>query len=132
MIYGTGFDIINIKRFKDVLKKHGELFLSKIYTDEEISLGKNYVDSAFFFAGRWAAKEALSKALGTGIGKDCKWLDINIIKKNSGQPHCVVSGKTKSVLDAACVTGIFVSISHDKDYICASVILETDRKVVNA
>ena len=124
MIYGTGIDIVHIDRIKKILDKHQNCFTERIFTDNEIEESKKHRDPTYYFAGRWAVKEAFSKALGTGIGVSCSWLDVETRNEASGAPKCVVYGNAKKTLETLNVASIRVSISHDKLYACANIILE--------
>ena len=87
-ILGVGTDIINIKRIEKIVKKNKNFFLSKIFTDREIKKILKYkVGQASKIASRFAAKEALSKSLGTGIGANISFLDIEVLNKPSGAPY---------------------------------------------
>jgi len=95
MISGIGIDIVDIRRIEKLLKKDGERFLGKIFTAKEIALAKNYRGKKYaaYFAKRFAAKEAVAKALGTGFGKSLEWREINIEKEKSGRPVIKLKGK---------------------------------------
>jgi holo-[acyl-carrier protein] synthase len=124
MIYGTGIDIVHADRIKKIIDKHKNSFLEKVFTSNEIEESKRHRDPTYYFAGRWAVKEAFSKALGTGIGVNCNWVDIEIQNEPSGAPSCVVFGSAKKMLKTLNIINIHVSISHDKQYACANIILE--------
>ena len=125
MIFNIGIDIIEINRIKNIIYKYNKLFISKIYTKNEIKLSNNLKNSNIFFTSRWSVKEALSKALKTGIKKGkCNWLDIHVLKKTSGEPIINVTGITKLYMKSLNIKKIFVSITHDKKYIISNVILE--------
>jgi len=124
MIFGIGTDIIEIKRIHKILNKHKNSFISKIFTDNEIENGNNKKSAVTYFAGRWAAKEAFSKALGTGIGKNCSWKDIEIRNSESGNPYCLLSGDAEKTSESNGIVNIHLSISHEQEYATATVILE--------
>lgn len=119
MIKGIGTDIIEIERIIKSADKQS--FLDKIYTIPEQKLfhGKNYE----FLAGRFAAKEAISKALGTGF-KGCSPLEIEIIRKNSGQPYVNLYGNAKRIFDELGGKNVFISISHSRDNAVAYAVIE--------
>ena len=125
MIYGIGTDIVEINRIRKILAKHKESFLIRIFTDNELKEGKSRKNSAAYFAGRWAAKEAFSKALGTGIGEKCSWTDIEINNKKLGNPVCNISGSAEKTAGQIGVEKIHVSISHEQEYACSTIILES-------
>lgn len=112
-----GIDLIKTSRMQRLIEKFGQKALSRFLSPCEIELVKNYKTAAGF----WAAKEALSKALGVGIGRDCAFEDINIIKTQRGAPKLVLSQK---LIDAFGITDTSLSITHDGDYAIAVVAVE--------
>jgi len=128
MIIGHGVDIVSKARFLELYKKFSEKLLNRIFTSKEIELAPiNFDNKIGFFAKRFAAKEAFSKALGTGIGESCSFQDIEVLKGNLGKPYIVLSDKIYQYLENNCEKAklaIHVSISDEKEYIIASVILE--------
>lgn len=124
MILGIGTDIVEVSRIKKMLKNHSDSFLEKIFCDrerDEASLRRNRAE---YFAGRWAAKEAISKALNCGIGESCSWLDICTLNRGNGSPETVLSGNAAATAEKIGVKNIHVSITHEKDYACATAVLE--------
>ncbi|MDX8362831.1 holo-ACP synthase [Cytobacillus sp. IB215316] len=117
MIIGIGIDIVEIKRVASTLERQGERFINRILTQNE---QKNFnqlqgLRQIEFFCGRFAAKEAYSKALGTGIGKEISFLDIEITSNEQGRPIIAVSDENH----------IHLSISHSQEYAVAQVIIES-------
>ena len=93
-IIGVGTDIVNIRRIENICKKNKHLFLKKIFTNEEIKILTKYkLKQGSKIAMRFAAKEALSKALGTGIGKKLSFLDFEVLNLSSGQPYFFFKNK---------------------------------------
>lgn len=123
MILGTGIDIVKNKRIERLIDKYGEKFLKKIYTESEINYCQNKKNSAVSFAARFAAKEALLKALGTGM-RNNSWQEIEIINNKLGKPEVELYKKTAEYAEDLKVESIFLSISHEKDYSIAQIILE--------
>ncbi|ALC87673.1 MULTISPECIES: holo-ACP synthase [Bacillaceae] len=117
MITGIGLDITELHRVKSIKNKTNK-FEERILTKKEIEQMQGLSENRQieFLAGRFAAKEAFSKAKGTGIGKNCSFQDIEIIRETSGRPTLYFKGKL--------VNG-FVSITHTKEYAAAQVILES-------
>ncbi len=111
-IHGIGVDIIEIERIKDSITSHGDHFLSRIFTPLEIEYCQKHADPAVHFAGRFAAKEALAKALGTGFGKDLSWKDLEIISDPRGKPTVQYQNYQ-----------IYLSISHCKTYAVAMAVV---------
>jgi len=120
MIKGIGIDIIDIKRIKSIMEKFGEKFYEKILTEKEIAYCKSYkAKPEPHFAGRFASKEAYSKALGTGISKEFKWKDIEILNDERGKPY--IHHKVENEYSKY---KFHVSISHTDEYATAVVIWE--------
>ncbi|HBM16015.1 MAG TPA: ACP synthase [Lentisphaeria bacterium] len=128
MIFGIGIDIVSIKRIRRAEKIHGDKFIKRVYTDSEIDESKKLSNASHYFAGRWAAKEAVSKALKTGITSDCGWKDIEIYNEKNGSPSCRLSGKALNTAKKLGMTNILVSISHERKNICALAVLEINNK----
>ncbi len=120
MIKGIGIDIIEVRRIKNLMEKYGEKFFRRILTENEIAYCKSYkANPEVHFAGRFASKEAYSKAIGTGISKNFGWKDIEILNDERGKPyihHLKESEYSKFRYE--------ISISHTHDYGCAVVIRE--------
>ena len=124
MLIGIGTDIVEIERVAEMLEEHGDAFLERIFTSAEIAESKQRSTPAIYLAGRWALKEALSKALGCGFGAKCSWRDIETTNLENGKPVTTLSGtaaKTAAELNAAPPV---VSISHERHYACATVAIE--------
>ena len=124
MIIGIGTDIVEVIRIESMLGEHGESFVEKIFTVEEKDESAKRSDPAQYFAGRWAAKEALSKALGCGFGAKCSWKDIVILNAPNGKPEMTLYGNALRTSQELGVSSIHLSISHEKHYACASVVME--------
>ncbi|HBC85375.1 MAG TPA: holo-ACP synthase [Lentisphaeria bacterium] len=124
MILGMGTDIVEISRIRKILKKNSYEFLSKVFTRKELRESQAKKNSAEYLAGRWAVKEAVSKALGCGIGSDCSWKDINTANDAKGAPKTSLSGTALKTSRKKHAGKIHVSISHEKDFAIATVILE--------
>ena len=119
-IYGLGTDIVDITRIKKSIKN--KKFINKIFSDEEIKNSKNKLDS--YYAKRFAAKEAFSKALGTGISEGISFNEISILNNDKGQPYIELLGKTKIIVNKKIKKRkIFLSLSDEKKYAIATVII---------
>jgi holo-[acyl-carrier protein] synthase len=119
MIKGIGIDIIDIKRINKLMEEYGDRFFQRILTDNEIAYCRKYSKPELHFAGRFASKEAYSKSIGTGIGKEFGWKDIEILNDEKGKPYIVhlkVNQFSKYIFH--------VSISHTEEYACAAVTCE--------
>ena len=123
IILGTGVDIIETARIQDSIDKFGERFLKRCFWHDEIAYCSGMKFPALHFAARFAAKEALSKAFGTGIGQHLGWKDMEIRKRESGEPYAVLHGRGEELARERRVTTIFVSLSHCKEYAAAHAVI---------
>ena len=124
-ILGTGVDIVENIRIKQSLKNKS--FISRIFTTSEILLSKTVKDKSAYFAKRFASKEALAKAIGTGFRNDLNFKDISIINNKEGKPSFVLNEKIKKIIKKRFKTtsfNFFLSISDEKKYSVAFVILQ--------
>ena len=128
MIYGVGTDIVNIERIQKVILKNREGFIKRVLTEHEQALFANKADSAAFCAKRFAAKEAFSKALGTGIGRAVSFQDLTIRNNDNGKPHFIPSEKLRLYLLEKGVKQAHLSISDESQYAVAFVVLEATDK----
>lgn len=115
-----GIDIIKTSRMKSLIERFGERGLHKFLSSDEIKLAKNYKT----VSGFWAIKEAFSKALGTGIGKDCSFKDIKIYKTNKGAPKLALS---KTIVKKFDILDTSIAITHDGDYAIGVVTVEVKK-----
>ena len=128
MIYGIGTDIVNIDRIQKIILKNKEGFIKRVLTDHEQALFANKADSAAFCAKRFAAKEAFSKALGTGIGRVVSFQDLTVRNNDNGKPHFIPSEKLRLYLLEKGVKQAHLSISDENQYALAFVVLEANDK----
>jgi holo-[acyl-carrier protein] synthase len=124
MIAGIGTDIIKIDRMRALFERHGKSFIERIFSKEEKQEAATRNNPIEYYAGRWAGKEAVSKALNCGIGKDCSWQDINIKNDSRGCPQLTLHGHAAERAANMNAHKFHISISHEKEYACAVVILE--------
>lgn len=122
MIVGLGTDIVEVDRIARMITEHGDHFLQRVFTAGEIAHCQPRREATEHFAGRWAAKEAVMKALGTGFTKDVGWIDIEILVKPSGQPYVVLHGPTRAYADGLGIGDFLVSISHTRTVATATAI----------
>ena len=125
-IFGLGTDIINIKRMEKSIKKNGDNFINKVFSKNEILYCKKKKNPFPFYAKRFAAKEALSKALGTGIRKGIKFKNIEITNDDFGKPSIELKGTTATFLKKKIKTkkySIHLSLSDDIPWAQATVII---------
>ncbi len=119
---GLGTDITECLRIARMIERHGELFINRVYTPEEIKYCQSRKQSTQHFAGRWAAKEAILKALGTGWRKGISWRNIEIRNEPGGRPVVAVRGGVKEAVEQLGVAEIHVTISHCRSHATATAI----------
>src|SRR5262245_12048481 len=125
MILGTGIDIIEVARIRRSIERFGERFLQRILRPDEISYCCLYKSIAPHVAARFAAKEAISKAFGTGIGRHLTWQDMEIKREETGKPFVVLHGLGLNLLAQRGGKLIHVSLSHTENYAVAVAVLES-------
>ncbi|MGA2617041.1 MAG: holo-ACP synthase [Thermoguttaceae bacterium] len=111
-ILGIGTDIIECLRIARLIERHGELFINRVYTPEEIRYCQNRKQATQHFAGRFAAKEAVLKALGAGWRRGIAWRDIEVGSQDGGRPVVAIQGGVEEAARQLGVTRFLVSISH--------------------
>ena len=124
-ILGIGVDIIENKRIKSLIKN--KVFLKRTFSRNEIEFSKKLINKTNFFAKRFAAKESLVKALGTGFRDDINFKDIEILNNNLGKPYYIKSKKINSIIKKKFKINrynLFLSISDEKNYSTAFTILQ--------
>ena len=126
-IIGIGIDVVDCARIESSIERFGERFLKRVFTEGEIAYSQSMKYPARHFAARFAAKEALSKAFGTGIGKSMGWRDLDVQKKESGEPFVVLSGGAEQMANERGVTKVWISLSHTDQTGMATIVLEADR-----
>ena len=123
-IIGIGIDLVDCARIENSIERFGDRFLKRIFTEGEIAYSQSMKFPARHLAARFAAKEALSKAFGTGIGKSMGWRDLDVQKKESGEPFVVLSGGAEKMAQARGVAKVWISLSHTEQTGMATIILE--------
>lgn len=124
MILGTGIDLIEVARIRASCDKFGERFAARILIGGELEYCFSHKDPAPFIAARFAAKEAISKAFGTGIGAHIGWHDIEVRRKDSGEPFVLLHGKGEALFRTREATRLHLSLSHTVQHATAISILE--------
>ena len=114
----NGVDLIEVERIAEAIERHGERFLERVYTKKEIAL---FRDSNGSLAARWAAKEAVAKALGTGIG-DVEWTDIEILRGENKEPILILHGFAKTIAKEKNLENWSISLSHTHEHSIAMVV----------
>jgi holo-[acyl-carrier protein] synthase len=125
-ILGIGTDIVECLRIAQMIERHGELFIGRVYTDAEIEYCRARKAATQHYAGRWAAKEAVLKALGSGWRKGISWRDIEIINDRRGAPTVALHGGAKELLTRSGIERVHVTISHCRCHAVAYAIAEGD------
>ncbi len=122
MIKGIGTDIVEIDRIRGMLERHGDSFLSRCFTADEIAFANKYKDPVVRYAGRWAAKEAVVKVLGTGFVKGITFHDIEVLPLHTGQPEIRLSGQAEERANEQRISTVLITISHAQRYATATAI----------
>ena len=110
-LIGIGIDVVEVSRIKSSLDEFGERFRSRVFTEAERGYCESQKRPELHFAARFAAKEAVAKAFGTGIGKDVGWLDMEIVRKESGEPEVLLSGSAAGFAKDRGVVRVMVSLT---------------------
>jgi len=125
MIFGIGVDLCEVERIEQAITRHGERFLARIYTPDERAYCESKLNKMERFAGRFAAKEAAMKALGTGWRRGVGWRDFEVTRLASGQPVIALHGVAQQIAQQMGVTRALVSITHTQATAMAQVVMET-------
>ena len=118
-----GTDIVELARLEAAMNRGGDAFLQRVYTAAELEEGRSRLE---YLGGRWAAKEAAAKALGCGIGSGCSFTDIEVTNSPSGAPVLTCEAPAAAALETQRRLHWHVSISHERAYAVATVIVEAD------
>jgi holo-[acyl-carrier protein] synthase len=127
-VFGIGTDIVECLRIAQMIERHAELFIERVYTPAEIEYCRNRKQATQHFAGRWAAKEAILKAIGTGWRRGISWRDIEVRNEGGGRPVVSLRGGARDVVEQRGIGEILVSISHCRSHATAfAIALERPR-----
>jgi holo-[acyl-carrier protein] synthase len=118
-VLGIGTDIVECLRIAQMIERHGELFINRVYTPQEIRYCQSRKQATQHFAGRWAAKEAILKALGTGWRRGISWRDIEVRNDQSGRPVVGLRGGARDIVEQRGIREMLVSISHCRSHATA-------------
>ncbi|RMF58083.1 MAG: holo-[acyl-carrier-protein] synthase [Calditrichaeota bacterium] len=121
MICGVGIDLVDVERMERLLERWGERAVARLFTPSEIRHCRGKVNRAECFAARFAAKEALAKALGHGWCEHFRWLDVEVVTDRAGKPSFVISGITRELV---LQKRVFLSMTHIKSHSAAIVVTE--------
>jgi len=122
-ILGVGMDIVETKRIAESIERFGDRFLQRVFLDGEVTYANSMKFPHLHLAARFAAKEAISKAFGTGIGRELGWRDMEIVLEASGAPRVQLHGKAEAFAKTRGVQAIHVSLSHTAEYGAASAVI---------
>ncbi len=121
-ILGLGTDIVECLRIAQMIERHGELFVTRVYTPHEIEYCSSRKSATQHFAGRWAAKEAVLKAIGTGWIRGITWRDVEVRNQPSGKPLIALAGGAREACEKQRIAQILISISHCRCHATATAI----------
>jgi holo-[acyl-carrier protein] synthase len=121
-----GIDLVDFPRIDEMIKRHGERFLNKVFTATEQDYAQANKNGAEKLAGRFAAKEAILKLMGTGWRGKIAWTDIEIVNNPTGQPEVTLCGEVKKIADRLGIKHISVSITHTANFAIASAVALTE------
>ena len=121
-LIGHGIDIVETKRIAESIGRFGDRFLNRVFCEGEIAYSRSMKFPHLHLAARFAAKEAISKAFGTGIGAEIGWRDLEIVREAHGAPRVELHGRARAHADQRGVTAIHVSLSHTTEYGAASAV----------
>jgi len=124
MIKGIGIDIVEVMRVKEILRKYDEHFIKRVFTQDELITSAKKKEPWIFLSGRFAVKEAVFKAFGTGMAKGMTFKDVELVNQLNGKPEVNLYGKAKEFADESGINKVFVSLSHENDYAVAFVVME--------
>jgi holo-[acyl-carrier protein] synthase len=122
-VFGIGIDVVENARIAEVIRSHGQRFLDRVYQPGEIEYCRSMRDPAPHFAARFAAKEAISKAFGTGFAHRINWRDIEVRRKASGEPFVVLHAGAAELANRLNIETVLVSLSHSQAYAVANALL---------
>ena len=125
-VFGIGIDVVENGRIAEAIQRHGERFLARVYQPGETEYCRSMRDPHPHFAARFAAKEAVSKAFGTGFAGQVSWRDIEIRRKASGEPFVVLHAGAAALAKRLGIHTVLVSLSHSQDFAVANALLMKD------
>ena len=124
MIVGLGVDLAEVRRIQAAIERRGAPFLRRVFTTKEIEYCERFKNKFERYAGRFAAKEATMKALGTGWSRGVRWVDIEVVREQTGRPTIALSGEAGKIAARLGVKHISLSITHTAAEALAQVIFE--------
>ena len=124
-LFGIGIDVVEVERIASSIDEFGNKFTERVFTESERAYCESQKRPYLHYAGRFAVKEAVAKAFGTGIGKDVGWLDMQVVRAESGEPSIQLSGVAKNFAEQNQIEVIKISLTHAKHYAAANAVVMT-------
>lgn len=121
-LHGIGMDVVEVERIATSLERHRDTFLARVFTPAEQAYCSSHPEPAIHFAARFAAKEAVSKAFGTGIGKHAAFLDIEVCHSPAGAPEIILHGAAADFAAEHGITRVLVTLTHTRHYAAANAV----------
>lgn len=122
MVVGLGTDLVEIERIRRMIDRHGDHFTERCFTRAEREYACRHRDPAIRYSARWAAKEAVVKAVGTGFIEGMTFHDIEVVPLHTGEPTVVLCGRTAELAATRGITRLLLTMSHGRDYATATAI----------
>ena len=127
MILGIGIDLVKVDRIEKAMSRWAGAFTGRVFTEHEVLYCLKQKRPAEVFAARFAAKEAVMKAFGTGLSGGVSWKDVEVVRSDSGKPDIVLDGRLKTLASEMGVSKVFISFSHDSGFAVAQAVLTGDK-----
>ena len=124
MIQGIGIDLVENERIEKIIRKWGQKFLQRVFSDEEIKYCGRHIQASIHYGARFAAKESFLKALGIGLGRGVKLREIEVVHDDQGKPDLSLHGEANIQIGKREIKRIHLSLTHTKNYATAIVLLE--------
>ncbi len=121
-VIAHGIDLVDFPRIEEMVERHGDRFLNRVFTQTEQAYAESNKNSTEKLAGRFAAKEAILKLVGTGWRGKIAWTDIEVINNLTGQPEVTLRGEVKKIADQLGINHVSVSITHTANFAIASAV----------
>lgn len=129
-VIAHGIDLVDFPRIEDMINRHNERFISRVFTAAEQAYADSNKNRIEKYAGRFAAKEAVLKLIGTGWRGKIAWTDIEVVNSPSGQPQVNLDGEVKIIADKMGITQISISITHTANFAIASAVALSQEKPI--
>jgi len=125
-IFGIGIDVVEVERIASSMDEFGDRFATRVFTQSERDYCEKQKRPEIHYAARFAAKEAVAKAFGTGIGEDLAWLDMEIRRRTSGEPEVFLTGDGAKFAKQHQISQIKISLTHAQHYAAANAVVLAD------